>query len=144
MESGSHGNAHLVGDFSGTTAEFERHIDMHHIHALEGGAEQRVAGFGELHELLGGHPRDERHLIHARRIFGRPYTDKPHMMALPLQFRSPLQGRIGGAVTLIAHRIDHKSDSQRTINALFNPVFAHCLILNHRAAMASAALHERV
>lgn len=75
---------------------------------------------------------------------GCPYTDKPHMMALPLQFCSPLQGRIGGAVALIAHRIDHKSDSQRTINALFNPVFAHCLILNHRAAMASAALPERV
>ena len=129
MESGSDRNTHLVGDLCGTTAELERHIDMHHIHTLERCAEQRVTGLGELHELFSRHPGNERNLVHSCGIFRGANTYEPHMMPLSLQFSSPLQGRIGRAIALVAHGIHHQSDGQRAVNALFNPVFAHCFIV---------------
>ena len=120
MESGGHGDAHLAGDLRGATPEFERHVDVDDVDALERGTEQRVARFGELHLLLCGHPRDERHPVDAGRIFRRADADETHMMSLPFQFGRPLKRRIRCAVALVADRVDHQRNRQRTVDVLLD------------------------
>ena len=108
----SNRDSHLFGDFASMLTETERGVDMHHVHSLKRGSEQRVARLGELHLLLLRHPTDQRHMVDSRRVFRRTNAYESDRMALPFQFLRPLQCRIRSAIASVSRRVDHHGDGQ--------------------------------
>ena len=91
MEASSDRQALGTGRRHGMPAEFERCVDVHDVHTIEGAVEQCGARLGEMHLLLGRNPAHQRNVVLSGRIFGGIDPHQSNLVTLPFEFLRPLE-----------------------------------------------------